>query len=54
MSGTDVGKASLDLGFIKSTLPLVITPVLAIVVLEFPQFGRWLTEWAQPLLRNLK
>jgi hypothetical protein len=54
MSGTKEGKVTFDFDFFKANLPLVLAPALAIVVLEFPQFGRWLTEWAQPLLRNLK
>jgi hypothetical protein len=54
MSGTTEGKVTFDFAFLKSNWALLAGPVLAFVVLEFPQFGRWLSEWAEPLLRTIK
>src|SRR5262249_38445068 len=54
MSGTGPGSVTFDTSFLKTTGTLLAGPVLAIVALEFPQFGRWLAEWAQPVLRTLK
>lgn len=54
MSRTPAGAVTFDATFLKSVVPLLAGPVLAIVVLQFPQFGRWLAEWAQPLLRAMK
>jgi hypothetical protein len=54
MSRTRAGTVTFDFTSLKAIGSLLAGPVLAIVVLEFPEFGRWLSEWAQPLLRNLK
>jgi hypothetical protein len=54
MSRTTEGKVTFDFAFLKSNWALLAGPVLAFVVLEFPQFGRWLSEWAEPLLRTIK
>jgi len=54
MSRTPAGKVSFDASSLRTIGPLLAGPVLAILVLEFPQFGVWLSEWAEPLLRTMK
>jgi hypothetical protein len=54
MSRTEVGKVNFDASSLKTVGTLLAGPVLAVLVLEFPQLGRWMAEWGEPLLRTMK
>src|SRR5262249_25537405 len=54
MSRTEAGRVDFDATSLRTVATLIAGPVIAVLVLEFPQLGRWIAEWGEPLLRNVK
>jgi len=51
IGGTDAGKLSLDRHFYANVLTYGAVPILGIVITQFPQVGRLVAQWLNPLLR---
>jgi hypothetical protein len=51
IGGTAAGKLSLDRHFYANVLTYGAVPILGIVITQFPQVGRLVAQWLNPLLR---
>lgn len=51
IGGTDPGKVSFDRHFLVNVLTYGVIPLAGIAVTQFPQVGRFVTGWLNPVLR---